>query len=343
MSVGLVLGSLTIGILAAGLGIYLAYSFFLQKGGEPERRFAAAAPGLYQLMFDKWRVDELYEAVILRPIRFLAFLSGQVDRFVVDGLLTWVTSRAVVGTGWVFTRLQSGVVYAYGAVLVVGMAVMAWWFVYPHPHIESTATGASVHYTASPGLGYEYRWDANADGTYDTPWGTDDTSFVHTFGADQYQALALLIEGPRPGHIRKVRLPTGRWMTLDTGWLAPGWERNEPPSPAPPVHGTPSVAPRGDGPPALKVDPDKHTILLRPNGAYVVVAGQEVTDAQIELSPGDIAAIGVSPRVVVGIGAVVAARLQIRNAFGSMATRTSHVVLEPSALAPQHAELEGHR
>ena len=37
-----------------------------REKGEPAQRLAAALPGLYQLLLDKWRVDELYDATVIR-------------------------------------------------------------------------------------------------------------------------------------------------------------------------------------------------------------------------------------------------------------------------------------
>ena len=43
----------------------------LQRG-EPAARLAAAAKPLYQLVYDKWRVDELYEETFIGAVDSLA-------------------------------------------------------------------------------------------------------------------------------------------------------------------------------------------------------------------------------------------------------------------------------
>src|SRR6185436_10536795 len=86
--------------------------------------------------FDKWRVDELYDATILRASRALGVVSAGFDKVVVDGLLTSVTAATVRAGGFVFTRAQNGLVQAYAAVMVGGLLVMTWWFTVPHIRIE---------------------------------------------------------------------------------------------------------------------------------------------------------------------------------------------------------------
>ena len=53
------------GLLAAAAGIGRAYWTYELQKGEPERAFAKGAPGLYRLVFDKWRIDELYDATVV--------------------------------------------------------------------------------------------------------------------------------------------------------------------------------------------------------------------------------------------------------------------------------------
>ncbi len=48
------------------------------KKGEPAAQLAAAFPGLYQLLLDKWRVDELYDATVIAVVDSLADTSAAV-------------------------------------------------------------------------------------------------------------------------------------------------------------------------------------------------------------------------------------------------------------------------
>ena len=63
------------GFLAFLIGGGLAYWVYQMQAGEPARKLAAAVRPLYQLLMDKWRVDELYDLIIVRPL-LLAWLAG---------------------------------------------------------------------------------------------------------------------------------------------------------------------------------------------------------------------------------------------------------------------------
>jgi len=155
------------GLLAMGIGIGGA---FVAYNGKSEDKVTAAIPKpIHSFLFDKWRVDELYERLILGPIKQLAILAGWIDKTFVDGLLTKATSKSIELGGFLVTRLQVGVVHAYALAVVLGLALMSWWFLYPHPSFETEVAGPRVTMNATAGLGYEYRWDLDGDGNYDAP------------------------------------------------------------------------------------------------------------------------------------------------------------------------------
>jgi len=169
------------GFLAFAIGSALAYYVYIRKNGEPTKRLAEAAPGLYQLVLDKWRVDELYDATILAAVDSLADTSAVVDRTIVDGILARLTSMIVAASGTVLRALQTGVVQVYAATMVVGIAFIAWFFAAPHASYTLTDGGNDDYVvTAAPGVGYGYRWDSDGDGTPDKPnFGTDSTLKLH--------------------------------------------------------------------------------------------------------------------------------------------------------------------
>jgi NADH-quinone oxidoreductase subunit L len=82
---GVELGLMGASVLIAVAGIAIATRFY-QGAFEIPNRLAAAVPGAYRLLLEKYRVDELYGAVFVRG---LALGGGRAlhasDRFVVDG------------------------------------------------------------------------------------------------------------------------------------------------------------------------------------------------------------------------------------------------------------------
>jgi NADH-quinone oxidoreductase subunit L len=68
-------------------------------------------------------VDELYDAVIVRPVMWLSreVLWKIVDTRIVDGLLVNGSAAASRAVGWVGSRLQTGEVGVYVALFVIGV------------------------------------------------------------------------------------------------------------------------------------------------------------------------------------------------------------------------------
>jgi NADH-quinone oxidoreductase subunit L len=148
------------GLVAAAAGIGAAYYVYIQKKGAPAHELAEKAPGLYRLVLDKWRIDELYEATVIAGVESLAETSAMFDKWFIDGIIARLTSLVVAALGAILRAFQSGVVHVYAAVMVLGMAVFGWFFVW-HPQASTTVHEQSVGkylVEASPGLGYQFRW-----------------------------------------------------------------------------------------------------------------------------------------------------------------------------------------
>ncbi|MGH7282606.1 MAG: NADH-quinone oxidoreductase subunit L, partial [Polyangiaceae bacterium] len=156
------------GITAFVAGTWLAYWMYMQSQGEPARRLAASQPALHRLLLDKWRVDELYQWGFLSLVDALADTFAWFDEWVVDGLIAKVTSVVVSALGSILRVFQTGVVHGYAALMVVGMACFGWFFVAPHPAASMTESNGDYTLTAGPGIGYQYRWDADGNGTFDS-------------------------------------------------------------------------------------------------------------------------------------------------------------------------------
>jgi NADH-quinone oxidoreductase subunit L len=113
------------GIAAAGT--LVAYLMYLGALSSAPASLAASFPRLYQFTVDKFRVDELYAAVILEPVKTLAYLLWRiVDVFAIDGFIVTVLAR---GTAWVSSVVriaQNGDVQRYAALMAVAAAAILW-------------------------------------------------------------------------------------------------------------------------------------------------------------------------------------------------------------------------
>ncbi len=165
------------GISAFAAGSGIAWWMYLARKGQPARQLAAALPGLHQFLLDKWRVDEFYDATALAMVDSLAETSAFVDKTIVDGVFARLTSLLVAASGTVLRATQTGVVHAYAAMMAVGLAAVAWFLAVPHANATVVDAGHDDYVvTAAPGVGYGYRWDADADGKPDKPLFEDEAT-----------------------------------------------------------------------------------------------------------------------------------------------------------------------
>jgi NADH-quinone oxidoreductase subunit L len=150
------------GALACFGGIGAATYVYYSKGGAPEKSFEASFPRLYALIFDKWRIDELYDATVIGMIDALADIFTMADKWIVDGVLAKLSALVVSATGAVLRLFHTGRVQVYAASMVVGLLGMGWFFAKPHARIDLDDTDLKVQgrVTAhgAPGLGYSYKW-----------------------------------------------------------------------------------------------------------------------------------------------------------------------------------------
>ena len=106
-------------VLLAVIGIYFAWS----KYSRYERR-EETTTGLSRVLDNKWYVDEIYDAVIVRPIRSLSvFFNHVIEKRGIDGVVNGVGKTVNYGARQL-RWLQSGQVGAYVLLMVIGMLVL---------------------------------------------------------------------------------------------------------------------------------------------------------------------------------------------------------------------------
>ncbi len=109
----------------AALGTAVAWTLYAGPATETPGKLARAFPGLYRFTYDKFRVDELYQVLILEPLRLTAYLLWRiVDVFAIDGLLVNGVARVVGWIGGIVRLAQNGDVQRYAAVMAIAAAVI---------------------------------------------------------------------------------------------------------------------------------------------------------------------------------------------------------------------------
>ncbi len=109
-------------VLVAALGIVAAFRWLKLETLVPAR-LAPAERGLGRVLWKKWYVDELYDALVVRPVMWISreVLWKVVDARLVDGWLVNGTAALSRALGWAGSRLQTGEVGAYVLLFVIGV------------------------------------------------------------------------------------------------------------------------------------------------------------------------------------------------------------------------------
>ncbi len=112
--------STVIALLGLGLAAYLYLGH--QREIAQLTRLAKAA-WLYQLSSGKFFIDQIYNALIVWPMKMLAALAYWFDRWIVDGLVN-VCGKIAPLIGAILRALQTGLVQFYALAMVLGMLVL---------------------------------------------------------------------------------------------------------------------------------------------------------------------------------------------------------------------------
>jgi NADH-quinone oxidoreductase subunit L len=119
---------LIIGAAIAVAGIATAYRIWVLKPGT-SAALQARFSRLHTFLYNKWYFDELQDALVVRPVQWLGrFTESVLERGVIAGGITGGTLGAVRAASAAVRRAQTGFMRYYAAVVIVGLAGMALYF-----------------------------------------------------------------------------------------------------------------------------------------------------------------------------------------------------------------------
>jgi NADH-quinone oxidoreductase subunit L len=117
-------------LIVGALGISLAYVLYLWKPSIPGV-LSQKLRYVYQFLLNKWYFDELYNVLFVKPSKvigsaFYRFIDvAIIDRFGPNGA-AWSSSTL----GKEVNRLQTGFVYSYALVMILGVVGIIGWFMW---------------------------------------------------------------------------------------------------------------------------------------------------------------------------------------------------------------------
>ncbi|MDQ7054824.1 MAG: NADH-quinone oxidoreductase subunit L [candidate division KSB1 bacterium] len=118
-----------ISVVIALAGIYLAYQLYVMNPEKP-RQLAQSMHGLYTLLFNKYYVDEIYQAVFVKPFVNLSnvFFWRFFDVKIIDGIVNGV-ARIFGNIAAGLRRMQTGIVQMYALSLMLGAIIIFGYFI----------------------------------------------------------------------------------------------------------------------------------------------------------------------------------------------------------------------
>ncbi len=181
---------------AFAIGTFVAYQFYIVKKGAPAKDMAEKAPGLYKLLSDKWRVDELYDATVFNGVDALADTAISVDQGFFDAIIARLTALIVAALGTVLRVFQNGVVHVYAGAMAFGIALIGWFVIVPRADVTTTENASGDYVLeAAPGVGYSYRWTPEAGGkAQDEKFSPTSTQLKVHLDADKTQTVQLEVK-----------------------------------------------------------------------------------------------------------------------------------------------------
>ncbi|MEK6373529.1 MAG: NADH-quinone oxidoreductase subunit L [Acidobacteriota bacterium] len=113
--------------VVAAIGTWLAYIRYYKRGLAADAEMEQKAPGLARAIENKWYVDELYEAIIVRPLEKTAQFFWRGIDMTIDGLLS-LGAYLVAIVGDLLRFFQTGNVRNYALAFFLGVIVFIWVF-----------------------------------------------------------------------------------------------------------------------------------------------------------------------------------------------------------------------
>jgi len=104
------------------LGIFAAWWLYVKRKGIPNR-VANALPEAYDLSYNKYYVDEIYDAAVIRPLRGGGRLAFGIDEYFIDGIL-WLVTAIPRLLAIMLKSFQGGSLQGYAVTMAAGFAVI---------------------------------------------------------------------------------------------------------------------------------------------------------------------------------------------------------------------------
>jgi len=116
--------------LMMAVGFVVAWQFYIRRPDVPVE-LARQHQVLYQFLLNKWYFDEIYDAILVKPTKWLGRLLWKGgDGWLIDGFGPDGVSARVLDVTRNVVRLQTGYLYHYAFAMLIGAAAFITWFMF---------------------------------------------------------------------------------------------------------------------------------------------------------------------------------------------------------------------
>jgi NADH-quinone oxidoreductase subunit L len=190
-------------------GIGIAWLLYYKPQGVAPgvKRFVAGAPGLYRTVFNKYYIDEVYDLLVVRPVRWVSVILWKAfDAFVIDLIFVNGVGFVVSGFGKLSKYLQNGDLQRYVVALIIGGAALIGiatrWDAHRAARFDLSVNGrdvaVSAHGAGPAARRMQYAVDWDGDGKFSQP-PQQSQSFKHTYETSGKHKIVIEAIDPRWG------------------------------------------------------------------------------------------------------------------------------------------------
>ncbi|MBO9598052.1 MAG: NADH-quinone oxidoreductase subunit L [Cohnella sp.] len=115
--------AMVVSVAVGLLGIYIGWLVYV-KGTVRRDAVSSRAPALVRTLERKYYIDELYDLLLVKPLRSFGKALEAFDEYVVDGVVR-LAGYSTSALGRLNSRLQSGQVQAYALTALIGIVILA--------------------------------------------------------------------------------------------------------------------------------------------------------------------------------------------------------------------------
>lgn len=120
---------MVLSVAAALASVYWAFQIYTKKPFIAEK-ISTRFKSVYNVLFNKYFIDEIYESTIIKPIQKGSekILWKFTDNLIIDGAVNGIAKLVDTGSGLI-RKIQNGIAQFYAIIMMLGIALVLFWVI----------------------------------------------------------------------------------------------------------------------------------------------------------------------------------------------------------------------